>query len=74
MKAGVEIPLTPAVQAGGQFGFNISGAVGTIYIVQASTDLVNWTSIQTNLAPFTFVDASVAGFKQRFFRTVSLTP
>ncbi len=74
IETGVGVTLTPAVQAGGRFGFDISGTTGAVYVVQASTDLVNWTSIQTNIAPFAFVDAGVAGFKQRFFRTVSLTP
>lgn len=63
--------LIPAAQAGGRFGFNISGTAGTIYVVQASTNLVNWISIQTNAAPFTFMDPQTAGFKQRFFRTFS---
>ena len=73
-ETGAGVMLTPAVQAGGQFGFSISGTAGTVYIVQASTDLVNWTSVQTNIAPFNFVDTNVAGFKQRFFRTISLMP
>jgi hypothetical protein len=74
IETGGGVTLTPTVQAGGRFGFNISGTVGAVYVVQASTDLVNWTSIQTNIAPFAFVDTGVAGFKQRFFRTISLTP
>ena len=73
-ETGVGVTLTPAVQVSGQFGFSISGTAGTVYIVQASTDLVSWTSVQTNIAPFTFMDANVAGFKQRFFRTISLMP
>lgn len=71
---GTGITLTPAIQAGGQFGFNISGTAGALYVVQASTNLVDWVSIQTNTAPFTFVDYNAPGFSQRFFRTVSLTP
>lgn len=66
--------LMPAILTGRQFGFNVSGTIGAIYVVQASTDLMGWVSIQTNTAPFTFVDYNTTGFSQRFFRTVSLSP
>ena len=39
------------------------------YVVQASTDLVNWVSIQTNTSPFTFVDTNASKFSRRFYRT-----
>jgi hypothetical protein len=64
--------LTSAISAGGQFGFTVSGPAGSLQVVQASTNLVDWVSVQTNLAPFTFVENNSAGFKQRFFRTFSL--
>ena len=57
--------------AAGQFGFKIAGTSNAQYIVQASTDLVHWTSIQTNSAPFTFVDSNASQFSHRFYRTVS---
>lgn len=53
-----------------QFSFNFSGTSGSSYVVQASTDLVNWVAIQTNAAPFTFVDSNVQQYSRRFFRTV----
>jgi hypothetical protein len=64
--------LTVPIQTGGQFGFTVSGVAGTQYVVQASTDLVNWVSLQTNSAPFNFVDTGAGGFQQRFYRTLSL--
>jgi hypothetical protein len=36
-------------------------------VVQATTDLAHWTSIQTNTAPFTVQDRT-AGAQQRFYR------
>jgi hypothetical protein len=55
----------------GRYAFVVSGASGYKYMVQASTDLVNWVSIQTNTAPFTFVDTNAGQFSQRFYRSVS---
>ena len=43
---------------------------GNPYVVQASTNLVDWVPIQTNTAPFTFVDANASKFRQRFYRSV----
>ena len=62
--------LTSALESpAGQFGFTISGLGGGQYIVQASTDLVNWTDLQTNIAPFNFVDSNASQFSHRFYRT-----
>jgi hypothetical protein len=53
----------------GQFALTVNGTTGYTYVVQASTDMVNWTSVQTNTAPFTFVDTNASQFKQRFYRS-----
>jgi len=69
------VPMTAAVLtaattgSGGQFSFTVSGAAGQAYVVQASTNLRDWISIQTNTAPFVFTDTNAAGFSQRFYRT-----
>ena len=42
------------------------------YAVQASTNLVNWVSVQTNTAPFTFVDTNIAAYSKRFYRAYAL--
>ena len=71
-------PPTPASLNGagrtgaGHFSFVVSGVPGAQYVVQASTDLVNWVTIQTNAAASTFVDPSAATMGQRFYRTLSL--
>ena len=61
--------LTSAVQANGQFAFNVEGVTGYKYAVQASTDLVHWTAVQTNAAPFTFTDANASQVAHQFYRT-----
>jgi len=54
----------------GQFALTISGATNYRCIVQASANLVDWVSVQTNTAPFTYVDTNTGQFNQRFYRTV----
>ena len=55
----------------GQYGFAIAGTAGDQYIVQASTDLVHWVALQTNLAPFNFVDSNASHFSRRYYRTIN---
>jgi hypothetical protein len=64
--------LTSVAQAGGQFSFRVTGISGSNYVVQASSDLKNWTAVQTNTSPFTFTDVNASSFQQRFYRTYFL--
>lgn len=66
--------MTAVSLSSGQFGFAVSGVLGRTYVVQASTDLVNWIAVQTNTAPFTFVDPDTASYSRRFYRTFTTTP
>ncbi|HEV2453825.1 MAG TPA: immunoglobulin domain-containing protein [Verrucomicrobiae bacterium] len=54
----------------GQFQFDISGVTGLNYSVQASTNLVDWVPLGTNVSPFSFVDTNAVLFPQRFYRSV----
>jgi fibronectin type 3 domain-containing protein len=60
--------MTSATGSGGRFSFTVSGDTGQKYVVQASTDLHDWTPVQTNTVPFTFTDTNMAGFNRRFYR------
>ena len=60
--------LSAAVSSGGQFSFTVSGIIGQTYVVQASTNLLDWVSVLSNTAPFVFVDSNTADFNQRFYR------
>jgi len=66
----------PKPYANGQLTFNVSGVtnVPLQYVVQASADLANWVSLQTNTSPFVFVDTNASQFSQRFYRTYYLLP
>ena len=60
--------LNPALSSDGQFSFTVSEVAGTPYVIEASTNLVNWEPVFTNVAPFIFtipVDSQSSGW---FFR------
>jgi hypothetical protein len=57
-----------------QFGFNVSapGDTGQALVILASTNLMNWAALQTNVLGgplFYFSDPSASNFVQRFYRT-----
>jgi hypothetical protein len=67
-------PLTliaPEMLPDGQFRWTLSAAVGRTYIVQASSDLADWSDLAT-LGPedttLEFTDPEAAAFAQRFYR------
>jgi fibronectin type 3 domain-containing protein len=71
------VPSVPATlgnvaRTGGQFSFLVSGNSGSNYVVQASSDLINWVPVTTNTAPFVFTDTNMAAFCKRFYRTAAL--
>jgi uncharacterized repeat protein (TIGR01451 family) len=62
------------VHTNGSFTLILTGQPGQTYIVQASTNLVNWVPVNTNSASvigkFQFTDSNVSSFKQRFYRAI----
>jgi uncharacterized protein YjdB len=64
--------LTTVASAKGQFSFQVTGVAGGKYVVQATADLIHWTSVQTNIAPFTFQDNTANESAQRFYRACYL--
>jgi fibronectin type 3 domain-containing protein len=77
-EAAYTVPVTPVSLGstscvGKQFSFNVPGVAGYHYVVQSSTNLVNWVSVLTNTAPFTFTDTNASAAK-RFYRTCYLSP
>ncbi|HEV2694838.1 MAG TPA: fibronectin type III domain-containing protein [Verrucomicrobiae bacterium] len=66
--------LGAAKKTGKQFSFTVTGAIGSHYVVQASTNMVRWTSLLTNTAPFTFVETNTAIFSRRYYRAYYLSP
>ena len=70
------VAATLAVLPGsaGGFSFSVSGISGYEYVVESSTDLINWIPVQTNTAPFTFTDPTAAEMPQCFYRAYYLPP
>jgi hypothetical protein len=62
----------PRLLSNGSFEFEIGGPTGGSCDVQASTDLVNWTTLAARTlteGADVFVDADAANFSRRFYRT-----
>jgi hypothetical protein len=67
----------PFFNLANSFTFDINGGSnGQVVVVEASTNLVNWTALVTNTLGFTplpFYDSDWTNFQQRFYR-VKLIP
>jgi hypothetical protein len=61
-----------AYSTNGQFQFQLTGQVGSNYVVEASTDLTTWIPIATNVIPdsgfISFADPFATNFSRRFYR------
>jgi len=64
--------ISTPVTTGNQFSFNITGTSGAKYVVQATSDLINWVPVYTNTAPFTFIETNTTGVNKQFYRSFSL--
>ena len=62
--------LTSFAYTNNQFQFSVRRAPTYSYIIQASTNLTSWTSLQTNTSPFTFTDALATNYPYRFYRVI----
>ena len=62
--------LSAIALSGSQFSFTVAGVPGYSYAIEVSPDLVNWTAVQTNTAPFTFTLTNALGDSQQYFRAV----
>ncbi len=63
----------PKPPGASQFAFQIQGLIGVPYIVQQSSDLINWTSVSTNTltaATLNLTNSISASPSQRFWRVL----
>ena len=55
-----------------KFGFQVAALSGQTVVIEATTNLMSWTPVQTNIIPdserISFNDANPAGFACRFYR------
>jgi len=71
----VTVPAPPQlsgayVDGNGTFQFSVTSDPGTTNIIQASTNLVSWTPIYTNIGSFTYTNLDSTNFPIRFYRTL----
>ena len=66
--------LTALPASDGQFCFSVSGVSGYQYVAQASTNLMDWVSVETNKAPFIFMNTNNVSLQSCFYRTFYLPP
>ncbi|HEX4263993.1 MAG TPA: chitobiase/beta-hexosaminidase C-terminal domain-containing protein [Verrucomicrobiae bacterium] len=55
------------------FDLSFAGVTGSNYVLQASTNLLDWTPIKTNIAPansFILTDPGATNFPRRFYRVL----
>jgi pectate lyase len=71
VSGGSSLPQVSALTFGnGTFGLAVDAGSGGEFIIQASTNLINWADIYTNFspAPFVWTDSNAADFGLRFYR------
>ncbi len=57
----------------GIFAMQISGLLSQSYVIQSSTDLLNWIPLLTNVVvtnPFSVVDSAATNYRNQFYRAV----
>ena len=63
--------LTSFVGTGSQFQIRVEGPVGPDYLLEASSTLTVWLTVQSNspaAMPFHFSETNAAGFDRQFYR------
>lgn len=71
---GIVAPLTLSIASADRAigcGLQLSGPQGSNYVIEASTDLVNWVPISTNAAPsgsVSYMDTDATNHPVRFYR------
>ncbi|PWU18561.1 MAG: hypothetical protein C5B50_08840 [Verrucomicrobia bacterium] len=66
---------SPSYSSALGFQAQFSATVSNTYVLQASTNFVNWVSVATNVppaSPFTWLDSSATNYPARFYRVLQL--
>jgi hypothetical protein len=68
-------PVAPQISgesvSGGKSSFTLTGTAGTAYVVQGSTNLINWVSLSTNTIPAggtMLITNAISALPTRFYR------
>ena len=68
---GPAITVTVASEKNGDIVINVYAVPVAYIVLESSIDLLDWQSLQTNSAPFTFVDTNAPGTAHRFYRAIA---
>jgi hypothetical protein len=71
---GIVLSTTGSFTNGG-FQLQVAGTPGKTYVLEGSTNLVNWIPVSTNTpvsSPFSMADPGAANFRYRFYHAVQL--
>ncbi len=60
----------PQISTGGAAQVSVTGLAGQTYIIESSTNLVNWVPVCTNSGSFIFTDPDAINFPYRFYQAV----
>jgi hypothetical protein len=64
---------SPGISTNGAFQLGFSGMLSGSYVLQATTDLIDWTSLATNQGTnnvFELFDSNASNFPYRFYRVL----
>ena len=61
---------SPILTTNGSFQFTLTGVTGSPYVIETSTNLLNWAVLLTNAAPFTI--SNPPSESRRFYRAIYL--
>ncbi len=75
IKPNASVPNFAKIKVSAQNGFQmqVTGLIGKTYILQASTNLIDWVSLTTNSAvasELNFTDPATTNFPSRFYRVI----
>jgi len=65
-----EAATLAATMDANQIQLQVAGVRGWKYAIEASTNLVDWLKLQTNVSPFLFIDNETGTYHERFYRAV----
>ena len=64
----------PTITGDPVFQFKVIGVPGYSYVIQASTNMTDWVSVQTNVCPFVFEDTNSTNYPARYYRAFYQPP
>ena len=66
------VPVMTIVYSNGVAVVSLAGVPTYSYAIEASTNLLDWTSVETNVSPFSLIDTNTVQMPHRFYRGLYL--